>query len=355
MANIVKVQEYGNQLLLIFDTGSRVLAYPTGGGVWYPAKGGSFNPNLPDTYTVTGADGGRVTLKSYQIVWGLKIVQAASTVSGVDKHATVIALMVAMVESVFKMYANSNVPESLDYPHDATGSDHDSVGLFQQRANWGSVADRMDVDYSTRAFLGGPTGPNSGSPAGLLDISGWETMGYGEAAQAVQVSAFPDRYENWKNAMSAFYDMLTTSGQTGEFIFPFPESEITSTFRPPERPTHTGIDFGSGASNVQGTPIPAASDGKVLVADVYFGYGNAVIIDHGVMGYGPYSGQRIKTLYGHMVDPGPVVVVGQNVTQGQTLGGIGNTGNSRGNHLHWEVWANDVKIDPLIFMSTYDN
>jgi len=52
----------------------------------------------------------------------------------------------------------------------------------------------MDRVWSSRAFYGGPNGPNHGSPRGLLDIDGWQTMDRDAAAQAVQVSAYPDRY-----------------------------------------------------------------------------------------------------------------------------------------------------------------
>lgn len=68
--------------------------------------------------------------------------------------------------------------------------DRDSLGLFQQRAAWGSVAQRMDPASSARMFfLGGHQGQR-----GLFDFKNRDRMGMGEAAQAVQVSAFPDRY-----------------------------------------------------------------------------------------------------------------------------------------------------------------
>lgn len=140
---------------------------------------------------------------------------------------------------------------------------------------------------------------------------------------------------------------------SGDFIWPFPPSEITSGFQTPERPNHDGIDFGQGASNQEGTPIPATAAGVVEVAGVYFGYGNTVILDHGVLTTGSHAGKTLKTLYGHMVDPGPIVSVGATVTQGQTLGGIGQTGQSEGNHLHWETWVDGVKIDPQLFMAEY--
>lgn len=139
----------------------------------------------------------------------------------------------------------------------------------------------------------------------------------------------------------------------GTFIWPFPESEITSEFQTPERPNHDGLDFGQGASNQEGTPIPAIGDGVVETAGVYFGYGNTVILDHGILTIGSQSGKQLKSLYGHMVDPGPVVSVGQTVTKGQTLGGIGQTGQSQGNHLHLETWLDGTKSDPHIFLNEY--
>lgn len=68
--------------------------------------------------------------------------------------------------------------------------DRDSLGLFQQRSAWASAGERMDPVASTRMFfLGGHQGQK-----GLFDFKNRDNMGMGEAAQAVQVSAFPDRY-----------------------------------------------------------------------------------------------------------------------------------------------------------------
>jgi len=103
-----------------------------------------------------------------------------------------IALMVALTESGGRNLANTNVPESMSLPNDGTGHDHDSVGIFQQRPNWGSVQNRMTPSWSASAFFGGPSGPNHGSPAGLLDKPGWQEMPLPQAAQAVQVSAYSD-------------------------------------------------------------------------------------------------------------------------------------------------------------------
>lgn len=119
---------------------------------------------------------------------------------GVPRDGQIIAIMMALQESSLRVLANVNVPGSLNYPHDGVGSDHDSLGTAQQRpaAGWGSVEELMDPIYNVRAFYGGPAGPNQGSPRGLLDIPGWQSMSKGQAAQAVQVSAFPELYARWE-------------------------------------------------------------------------------------------------------------------------------------------------------------
>ncbi|WP_179014855.1 C40 family peptidase [Paenarthrobacter ureafaciens] len=129
---------------------------------------------------------------------------------GLPREALVIAIMMSLQESSLRMLANTNVPDSFNYPHDGVGSDHDSVGSAQQRpaAGWGSVQELMDVTYNARAFYGGTSGPNHGSPRGLLDIPGWASLSKGQAAQAVQISAFPELYDRWEPQASAIVDAL---------------------------------------------------------------------------------------------------------------------------------------------------
>ncbi|MEV5695442.1 peptidase M23 [Micromonospora globbae] len=100
---------------------------------------------------------------------------------GVPRRALVIAVATAMQESNLYNYASGVLPESQNYPHQAVGWDHDSVGLFQQRPStgWGSVRDLMKPEFATRQFL-----------TALLEIPGWQDLPLTVAAQAVQVSAF---------------------------------------------------------------------------------------------------------------------------------------------------------------------
>lgn len=129
---------------------------------------------------------------------------------GIPRDAWMIAIMMALQESTLRVLANSNVPASFQFPHDGVGSDHDSIGSAQQRpaAGWGSVEQLMDLGYNARAFYGGPSGPNRGSPRGLLDIPGWRSMDKGQAAQAVQVSAFPELYARWESQATAIVNSL---------------------------------------------------------------------------------------------------------------------------------------------------
>lgn len=146
----------------------------------------------------------------------------ASTIINVGRSLNVptqgieVALMVGMAESNLRNLANTTVPESMQYPNDGTGNDHDSVGIFQQRANWGSVKDRMTPEYAARAFFGGPSGPNAGSPRGLLDVANWQGLIPAKAAQAVQVS-FDDTGSNYAKFQSVADQLLgfMNSSDTG--------------------------------------------------------------------------------------------------------------------------------------------
>ena len=99
---------------------------------------------------------------------------------------------------------------------------------------------------------------------------------------------------------------------------------------------HSGIDIGAS----YGSTIIAADGGTVITAGWVSGYGNCVVISHG---------GGVSTLYGHMSSI--AVSVGQSVSQGQTIGYVGSTGNSTGPHLHWEVTVNGVRQDPLNYAS----
>src|SRR5690606_5056505 len=89
--------------------------------------------------------------------------------------------------------------------------DRDSLGLFQQRPStgWGAPEQIMNREHSIRAFFLGASNADGTSTRGLLDIPGWESMSFADAAQAVQISAHPDRYAAWE---AAAYEWLALYG-----------------------------------------------------------------------------------------------------------------------------------------------
>ena len=339
-------------------------------------SGGSFTVGeVPDELAVQTRDGEQFTLNKTQLTHAATIIEIGSGIDGVNRDGLQIALMAALTESTLRQLANTSAyPESGDYPNDGDGSDNDSLGLFQMRpqSGWGTVADLMDTTYQAEAFFGGPDGPNGGSPRGLLDIPGWEDMGKGEAAQAVEVSAHPERYENYSPVAIAILDALigpttgtatasSTDGspvivpalaESSRVVFPLPEGTWTATspfgYRTHpitgERKLHTGADF----SAADGTPILAAADGTVTVAEFSGGYGGLVVIEHTI------GGATVATAYAHSWEDGIHVTAGDRVTAGQHIADVGSSGMSTGPHLHFEVrdgGTDGEYIDPAAWLN----
>lgn len=146
------------------------------------------DPHTPNAATgVPQGDKARPSARWGQLFFAYEIARAAKA-KRLPSRGAMIGIGTALVESgdPMKMWANRAVPESLAFKHDAVGSDHDSVGLFQQRNNgaWGTTADRMSPFRSAGMFFG----------AMLRKFPKWASMAPGAVAQGVQVSAFPSRY-----------------------------------------------------------------------------------------------------------------------------------------------------------------
>jgi murein DD-endopeptidase MepM/ murein hydrolase activator NlpD len=129
----------------------------------------------------------------------------------------------------------------------------------------------------------------------------------------------------------------------GSFSYPVDDACIRSPYgsirsynNGPYDTFHTGIDFGTCASNLN---IYAAGSGRVVFAGSWFVRGNSVVIDHG---WGIFTG------YWHQESI--AVKVGDIVEEGQIIGTIGSTGRSTGAHLHLEMLVNDVQVDPMQWM-----
>ena len=99
---------------------------------------------------------------------------------------------------------------------------------------------------------------------------------------------------------------------------------------------HDGTDLGAAC----GTPIRAPYAGRVRAAYFNIGYGNRLIIDHGVVG-----GRHVATGFNHATSY--VVSVGATVRRGQVIGFVGSTGYATGCHLHLMVWLDGTVTNPM--------
>ncbi|MDM8534654.1 M23 family metallopeptidase [Clostridiaceae bacterium HSG29] len=132
---------------------------------------------------------------------------------------------------------------------------------------------------------------------------------------------------------------------TGVFSKPLNRGTITSgygmRFHPVYRSyrMHTGVDIATS----KGTSVLAADGGKVIYAGWKTGYGYCVIIDHGA---------NLTSMYGHLSSIN--VKNGEKVYKGKTIGGVGSTGTSTGNHLHFEIRKLGNDINPNKYINLYN-
>ncbi|MEU7934596.1 M23 family metallopeptidase [Micromonospora echinofusca] len=284
----------------------------------------------------------------------------------VPPRGWVIAVATAMQESRLLNLANRTVAESGNLPNEGIGADHDSVGLFQQRAGWGTVAQRMTPEYASRKFY-----------EKLVKVPGWETMPLTRAAQAVQISAFPDAYAKHEDVAAQIVNALAggaarialidgrkacdraAGGQIAAsgWTAPIPGG-VGSGFRTASRPRHNGVDIAA----PKGTDIRVAATGRVLISQCDPDKSGRRTCD--VDGWPNKGGcgwfvdvlhaGGFITRYCHMVSK-PRVKVGQLVEAGTVIGEVGSSGNSSGPHLHFEVHEDEDRssrgaIDPVPFM-----
>lgn len=149
-----------------------------------------------------------VTLSREQVGHAAAIIATGASAQ-VGQTGQIEALITALQETTMRNLANEAVPESMALSHDGVGANFDSVGLFQQRPSqgWGEPGELMDPGKAAGKFY-----------ERLKKVPGWEQMGYGQAAQAVQVSAHPEEYDKWvpaaKGLLSALSD-ATCQGSSG--------------------------------------------------------------------------------------------------------------------------------------------
>lgn len=151
-----------------------------------PASQANSQARLPTSLTVPGwkLDADQITVAATAIEVGQQL--------GVPQRGWVVAIAAALTESGLR---------NLDH------GDRDSVNPWQMRPStgWGTKEQLMQLNLAARAFYG--LAEHTNNP-GLLDITGWEQMSIGQAAQAVEVSAHPDRYDKNEAAARAVVAQL---------------------------------------------------------------------------------------------------------------------------------------------------
>lgn len=228
--------------------------------------------------------------------------------------------------------------------------DRDSLGVFQQRTAWGSVEERMRPSSSARMFF---NGGNGGQP-GLLDITDWAYMSVTQAAQSVQVSAYPDAYAKWEplavHILKTLADIDASCGDTTtDWVFPLGDAEYVATAGFGDcgahwEACHTGQDFAAPT----GTPVVAAGTGIVIFAGQAGPYGMSVHVLHPDGSATWYA--HLSRIHAYGLIP---------VRAGQLIGLVGSTGNTTGPHLHFEVrthasrTTNGNPIDPLPWLRSH--
>ncbi len=141
------------------------------------------------------------------------------------------------------------------------------------------------------------------------------------------------------------YNANTTLGDgvaTGQFVWPVPGyTTITSGYGTRNGKLHKGLDISQ--SGIRGQAIIASDGGRVVEANSTNwwgqGYGYSVVIDHG-------NGYRTRYAHCEKIN----VKVGQKVAQGQIIGWVGNSGDSDGYHLHFEILRRGVAVNPLPYL-----
>ena len=180
--------------------------------------------------------------------------------------------------------------------------------------------------------------------------SGLDENGYWEGVKALDYVTLPENFASLtfkRSEIEPTEEEIQAKIAAGQISFdpgtgwqwPVPgHYKITSTFGPRIHPitglpgNHTGTDIAA----PKGTAILSARGGVVTISTYNNSYGNYVVVQHD---------NGIATLYAHMSSR--AVSEGQVVTQGQTLGYVGSTGSSTGNHLHLEFRVNGKRQDAL--------
>jgi len=157
-----------------------------------PASGAAWKPADHDLHTAAVAGDQQSLTPTKEQLANAKAIMDAGQKMHLPARAWVIAIATSMQESQLKNIGDLG-----------GANDHDSLGLFQQRpsSGWGSPQQLQDPQYAATAFY-----------KGLVGVNGWFYMPLTDAAQAVQVSAYPDHYAKWEKVAGDMVNGFYGSG-----------------------------------------------------------------------------------------------------------------------------------------------
>jgi len=180
------------------------------------------------------------------------------------------------------------------------------------------------------------------APEGAMDIA--------SKTEPVDMAALSPKMDNMEDRAQTLQDKLRELTKIQEdklnYIASTPsiwpvKGWLTSDFGYRRSPFTLASDFHPGidVAAAYGTPVVAPADGVVTFAGVKGGYGNLVVIDHGF---------GVVTKFGHTSQL--LVKEGDKIKRGMKIALVGNTGHSTGPHLHYEVHADGVPVDPMKYL-----
>jgi hypothetical protein len=201
-----------------------------------------------------------------------------------------------------------------------------------------SVVMNMSVGTHTVCVYGINTGPGSHLKLGCSTV-------------AVPAPVFPTAsVSSYSRTSSITFTNNTSAAIQWPFLTGVP---LSDRFGP--RPVicsvclavHNGLDFTPG----MGSDIAAIAAGrvsKVVQSSGTSGFGTYVVIDHTI------DGQKVQSVYAHMLVNSPIFSVGDTVKQGDRVGRVGSTGSSTGAHLHLEIVINGKQVDPYAWLTAHN-
>lgn len=203
------------------------------------------------------------------------------------------------------------------------------------------IGEQTEVEYLLKdkdvqiADLQGRIGENAALLEELIAQAEAERIRQEEAARAAAAPPVNNNNVSGGGYNSPVDNIVVSGG--GAFCHPCPSAMMSSTFgwRDFDNSFHNGVDFAA----PEGTPTYAGDAGTVIIAGYSFSAGNWVVINHG-------NGFVTKYMHHSALAVSP----GEQVARGQLIGYVGNTGNSFGAHLHFQVELNGVPVNPLGYL-----